>query len=354
MKKLFIPGPVQVSKQVLQELAKDMMHHRSAECVAIIKEIKNLIAELLQTKNDILLLTNSSTGSMEAGIRSCVANKVLCVANGEFGRRWYDIAISNGKEAKLLDFGDGKEIDYNNIAEELKNDYFDSVTFVINETSTGMENDSKALKAAVQSSSKGTLILADGVSAAFGIKLDLEDYDVLLFGTQKALALPPGMSIIIANEKAFKRSENVKNKGYYLDFIRLKERSDNDMTLTTPALPILYALKYRLQEIKKQGISNYIKNHETMAEFVRKKIQEIGFKPFVPENYSKTLTVISNNLNIDVPKLIKSLAEKDFIIENGYGPLKNKTFRIGHMGDIAIEDTEQLLNEIEKLLADKS
>ncbi|MBI2549665.1 alanine--glyoxylate aminotransferase family protein [Candidatus Woesearchaeota archaeon] len=350
MRKLFIPGPVQVSRRVLEEMARPMMHHRSAECIAIIKEIKGLLSDFLYTNNDIFLLTCSSTGAMEASMRSCVVGSVLCVANGEFGRRWHSIAVSNGKEAKLLDFGDGKLIDYSLVAEELRKGGFDAVAFVVNETSTGMENDSKALKKAVQSVSKDIIILADGVSAVFGTMLDIDDYDVLLFATQKALALPPGMAIIIANDKAIERSKAVKDRGYYFDFLNLKKRSDENMTITTPALPIIYALRYRLQEIKKHGINSYIENHNAKAELVRKEIRKMGFGLFVPSSYSNTVTVISNNLGIDVEKLIRLLGEKGFAIENGYGPLKNKTFRISHMGDITSEDTKQLLKEMGKII----
>ncbi|MBI2140902.1 alanine--glyoxylate aminotransferase family protein [Candidatus Woesearchaeota archaeon] len=354
MKKLFIPGPVQVDRRVLEEMARPMMHHRSAECVALIREINGLLSELLGTKDSIFLLTSSATGAMEACIRSCVISRVLCIANGEFGRRWHSVAVSNGKDARLLDFGDGALVDYGAVADELRKGDFDAVTFIINETSTGMENDSKALKAAVQAASgdaaKDIIILADGVSAVFGTKVDMADYDALLFATQKSLALPPGMSIIIANSRAIGRAKLVKGRGYYFDFLLLKKRSDENMTTTTPALPILYALRYRLQEIGKQGIGSYINRHKAMAELVRSRIRGMGFRLFVPSSYSNTVTVISNNLGVDTEGLIRLLSEKGYVIENGYGPLKNKTFRISHMGDITPADTGELLAEMEKIV----
>lgn len=354
MKKLFIPGPVQVDRLVLEEMTRPMMHHRSAECISIIKEINGLLSELLGTKDSIFLLTSSATGAMEACIRSCVIGRVLCVANGEFGRRWHSVAVSNGKDARLLDFGDGMLINYGVVADELKKGDFDAVTFVINETSTGMENDSKALKAAVQAASKDSamdiIILADGVSAIFGTRVEVAGYDALLFATQKSLALPPGMSIIIANSRAIDRAKLVKGRGYYFDFLLLKKRSDENMTTTTPALPILYALRYKLQEIRKQGIGSYINRQQAMAEFVRSKIRGMGFKLFVPGSYSNTVTVISNNLGIDTEGLVRLLSERGYVIENGYGPLKNRTFRISHMGDINLADTTEMLAEMERIV----
>jgi len=349
-KKLFIPGPVQVSEQVLAIMKTQMIYHRSNECKELISDIKGLISELLQTKNEVMLITSSATGAMETAVRSCIQNNVLCIANGEFGRRWYEIAKGNGKNAKLLDFGDGKNINYAMVADELRKKQYEAVTFVINETSTGVENDAGALKQAVQSVSKDVLIFADAVTAAFGIKIVIDDADLVLFGTQKSLALPPGLSILIANEKAIRKAEHVNNRGYYFDLILIKEYNDKNLPLTTPPISLMYALKHRLQEIRKQGMENLIQEHAKKTELVRNWMNQHGFNLFVPEGYSNTLTVVCNNLEVDVPRMIKLLAASGYVIANGYGPLKNKTFRISHMGDISFEDTKQLLNEMEKIL----
>lgn len=350
MKKMFIPGPVEVSKNTLIEMARPMMYHRSREFKDILKEVKKLISELLETKNEVFLLTSSATGAMESVIRSCVEKKVLCIANGEFGRRFYEIAISNGKEAELLDFGDGNNISYEKIVHKLVEKKFDAVTFVANETSTGIENNLEAIREIIDSVSPNTLLLADAVTAAFGTKIDVNKADALLFGTQKALALPPGLAILIANKKALTKSEHNKNKGYYFDLTRIKKCNDDDLTLTTPNIPLLYALRKKLFEIKAKGLNRFINEHKEKAELVRKWAEENGFELLVKEKYSKTVTVIENTRDIDMEKTIRMLEKSGYCIANGYGPLKDKTFRIGHMGDITIEDTRNMLYQLERLL----
>lgn len=350
MKKMLIPGPVEVSRSTLIEMARPMIYHRSKEFKAILKEVKELISDLLETKNEVFLLTSSATGAMESVIRSCVENKVLCIANGEFGRRFYEIAVSNSKEAELLDFGDGNGINYETVAYKLMQNKFDAVTLVSNETSTGIENDLDALRGIIDSASPGTLLLVDAVTAAFGTRIEVNKADALLFGTQKTLALPPGISIIIVNKKALERAEHNKNKGYYFDLTRIKKCNDEDLTLATPNLSLIYALRKKLYGIKAEGLHEFIKKHKERADLVRKWAEDNGFELLVKDNYSKTVTVIENNKGVNIKEIIKELECSGYAIANGYGPLKDKTFRIGHMGDITIEDTRNMLYQLERLL----
>lgn len=350
MRKMFIPGPVEVSNSILMEMARPMIYHRSEEFKALIVEIKKLISELLETKNEVFLLTSSATGAMESVIRSCVDKRVLCIANGEFGRRFYEIAISNGKEAELLYFGYGREIYHKKFANKLMETNFDAVTLVVNETSTGIENDLAAIRKIIDSISPNTLLLADAVTAAFGTTIDANKADAIFFGTQKALALPPGLAVLIANKRALEKAKNNQNKGYYFDLTRMKECNDNNLTLTTPNIPLLYALRKKLFEIKAKGLNRFINEHKEKAELVRKWAEENGFELLVKENYSKTVTVIENTRNMDMKKTFRMLEKGGYCIANGYGPLKDKTFRIGHMGDITIEDTRNMLYQLERLL----
>lgn len=227
---------------------------------------------------------------------------------------------------------------------------FDAITIVINETSTGIENDLRALRNTVNLASDKVIILADAVSAAFGTKIKISDADVLLFGTQKCLALPPGITIIVTNEKALDRANRVKNKGYYFDFLKMKEFNENNLTIATPNISLLYALKKRLCLIKEEGINNFINEHEKKADLVRRWAVDNGFGLLVKGRYSKTVTVIENNRGINIENIIKKLEERDYCIANGYGHLKNKTFRIGHMGDITVNDTINMLQELEGII----
>lgn len=352
-KTLFIPGPVSVDEQDMQQMLKPMVYHRSKEFACLMRNIQRLMQELLCTDTDrsVLVLTSSATGAMEAALRSCVQDKVLCIANGEFGRRWYEIAQANGKSARVLDFGDGKPIDYAAVADSLR-EPVEAVTFVINETSTGIENSLDSLHKVVYAMAKPPLILADAVTAAFGYQINAANADILLFGTQKSLALPPGIAIVVASQVALQAAKQVKAKGYYFDLTTIAQKASEGFTPTTPNIPLLYALHHRLLTIRKKGVDALFMEHLHKAELVRAWATHAGFGLFIKENFSKTVTVIENKPGIDIPLFMSLLDKKGYVIANGYGQLKDKTFRIGHMGGITIDDTKQLLKAADDVLAE--
>ncbi len=346
--KLFIPGPVDVEQDVLKEMTNPMIGHRTGEFRQLHDEIVERLKRLLKIDNDIFLITGSATGAMEAAIRNCVQEKVLCIANGAFGRRWFEIAKGNGKNANLMDFGDGNPYDYALICEELQKGY-EAVTVVMNDTATGIENDLEPLKKILERL-PNTLLLVDAVTAAFGTPIDFNGIDVLVFGTQKALALPPGLAIAIVDVNALKKARVVMNKGFYFDFIKLKKKADQGFTLTTPNIPLLFALRKRLEQIEIRGVNDFIEAHNKNTEAVRMFFRKKGFKMFIDEEHkSKTVTVVENTPRINVTMLIDDLKEHGILVANGYGDLKQKTFRIGHMG-VGLAGTKALLEIFEEHL----
>jgi len=349
MTKLFIPGPSNVNRDILQAMATPMIGHRTEEFKQLHKDIIENLKEVLKTENNVFLLTSSASGAMEGAIRNTVEDNVLCLANGAFGRRWHEIAVDNGKDSTLLDFGDGVPYNDTLIRTALAEKQYDAVAMVLNDTATGIENNVSAVRAFLEHY-PDTLLLVDAVSGAFGTKIDTKEIDVLVFGTQKALALPPGLAIAVVNDKAMNRAETVKHRGYYFDFLKAKKKGEVNLTLTTPNIPLLFALQKQLQVIKNYGIDKWIDKHEQNADVVRQFFTNKGFNLYIDEAHkSKTVTVIENNKNIDVPHLLAALKKKNYVLANGYGNLKNKTFRVGHMG-VEIQETQQLLREIEKLL----
>lgn len=348
--KLFIPGPVNVDASARCEMQRDMISHRGEDFKRLHHSIVHQMKHLLNTGNDVFLLTCSASGALEAAVRNTVDRYVLCLANGDFGRRFHEIAVTNGKDATLLDFGDGIPIDLNAVGSELKKGpyearSYDAVTVVLNDTATGIKNDVEDLKGILKDYPQ-TLLLVDSVTAAFGTEIDLQGIDVLVFGTQKALALPPGMSVAIVSEKALDRAKTTKSKGYYFDFIQTKKKADEDFVLTTPNIPLMYGLDYRLREIGAIGVEAYIGMHKDRARLTENFFLSKGLGLLIDEGHrSDTVTVVKIGESLDVKAMINHLKGKGYLIANGYGRLKDKTFRIGHMG-VTIEDTQKLLDDI--------
>lgn len=348
--KLFIPGPVSVEEEILQEMARPMIGHRTEEFKELHREIINHLHALLGTQGKaILLLTCSATGAMEAAVRNTMKSNALCLANGAFGKRWYAIACENGKDATLLDFGNGIPFNLHMIQKELDKKSYDTVTMVLNESATGIENSVEDLQKILVAFPR-TLLLVDMVTGVFGTPIDFTNIDVAVFGTQKALALPPGVAIVVASEKVMATAEQITQKGFYFDFVRLRKKAVEDYTLTTPNIPLLFALNKRLKEIRDSGIQEYLARHQENATLTRQFFQERGFSLLVDDkDASRTVTVIQNKHNLDIKQLIAYLQTKGYSIANGYGELKDKTFRIGHMG-VSVKDTKELLQEIDVFL----
>lgn len=347
MNTLLIPGPVSVEQKYLEAMTKPMIGHRGKDYKELHASVVALTKELLSTDNDVFLITSSATGAMEAAVRNTVRQDVLCLANGDFGRRWHDIALSNGKEATLLDFGDGKPYDHKLIADALTTRKYEAVTVVINDTATGIENDLKALKKLL-TNHPHTLLLADAVTAAFGTPIDLDGIDVLVYGTQKALALPPGLAVSVVSPQALQKAAKVKSRGYYFDYLLFKKNAEKSQTPATPNIPLLYALKKRLEDTKAKGIGAMHEEHQQRAAITRQAVRTLGLEPYIPDTHaSRTVTAVRNDRGLDIARLQEAMRKEGFELANGYGALKDKTFRIGHMG-LDTQTTRQALAALQQ------
>jgi len=214
-----------------------------------------------------------------------------------------------------------------------------------NETSTGLMNPLAEI-AAVVKKYPDVMLIVDSVSSMTAVKIDTDalGIDVLLAGVQKAWALPPGLAVFACSERALKRAEKIPGRGFYFDFIEFKANHDKNMTISTPSIPHIYGLKFKLDQIEKEGIENRYARHAKMAQMTRAWAKSRGFELLPPPGYeSLTLTCVKNTKNIDVAKLQKALKEKySVLIDGGYGQLKGKTFRLAHMGDETPETVAQL------------
>jgi aspartate aminotransferase-like enzyme len=224
------------------------------------------------------------------------------------------------------------------------------MTVISNESSTGVLNPTQEIVKAVRKDAD-PLIFVDGVTSVGAVDLKLRelDIDALVFGSQKAFALPPGLAIMCASERLIKKAEKVQNRGYYFDILEIKEKADKDLPLTTPPVSLMYGMDYQLDKMLREGMVNRYARHHAMAETARDWAKR-RFKLYAEEGYrSETITVVETG-KLDVGRLDKELKKKGFEVSPGYGKLKDTTFRIGHMGDLTVRDIKDLLSTLDEVL----
>ncbi|NFG63349.1 alanine--glyoxylate aminotransferase family protein [Clostridium sp. CMCC3677] len=353
-KKLFIPGPVEVREDVLEKMATPMIGHRSKDASILQRRISDNLRKLFYTNSEILLSTTSGSGLMEGAIRCCTAKRAAVFSVGAFGKRWYDMAVNNNVPADLFSIEMGQAIDLAEVEKALSTGKYDLIAVTHNETSTGVMNPVDKIGDIVKKYPDVVLIV-DTVSSAAGTKIEVDKWgiDVCITSSQKALGLPPGLSVCTFSQKAKERAEKVPSRGYYLDLLKLYQyiQKKDYQYPSTPSLSHMFALDYQLDNIlNKEGLENRFARHLEMAKIVRAWAKKY-FDIFPDENHlSNTLTTIKNTRGINVADLNKELGKRGFQISNGYGDLKEKTFRIAHMADCSVEDVKELLKNIEEIL----
>lgn len=350
-KKLFIPGPVDVSPDVFEAMSSPMIGHRGSEFSKLLEECTTGLKKLMYTNNSVFITPASSTGLMEAAVRNCVKEKCLNVCNGAFSERWDVIAKENGKKSDSLVFEWGQAPDPKQIDEKLSSGDYDAITVVHNETSTGVTALIYKISKVVKNYDISFLV--DTVSSMGGVKIEVDKLgiDVCLFGVQKCMALPPGVAICSVSDRALKKAETVEDRGHYFDFITYKKYAEKKQTPTTGAISIMQGLRYQLDKIlNKEGLENRFRRHTQMGEMTRKWAKK-NFALLPEEKYSSnTVTCIKNTRNIDCNDLKTKLSAKGYVFSTGYGKLVDKTFRIAHMGDRTIEELQTYLDTIDNIL----
>ncbi|WP_422487023.1 pyridoxal-phosphate-dependent aminotransferase family protein [Gudongella sp. DL1XJH-153] len=354
-KKLFIPGPVDVLPDVLEKMATPQIGHRTKEASDLQRGISEKLQKVFYTENQILLSTSSGSGLMEGAIRSLTRKRAAVFSVGAFGDRWYKMATSNNVPTDLFKSDLGEPTTVEMVDEALATGKYDVITVTHNETSTGVMNPTKEIGALLKDKYPDVLYLVDTVSSMGGVKIESDAWgmDVVITSTQKALGLPAGLAICSVSERAIEAGREVPNRGLYLDLVSLYDtvKKKDHQYPSTPSLSHMFALDYQLDRILEEGLENRYKRHKEMAELVRDWARK-NFEVFVKdENYlSQTLTTIKNTREISVGDLNKELANRGFMISNGYGDLKNHTFRISHMADYTMDDVRDLLSTIDDIL----
>ena len=351
-KKLFIPGPTHVREKILQAQAAPMLGHRSREYSDLQAEVTPKLQQLLYTKQRVYVFASSSTGVMEGSVRQASTKRMLNTACGAFSKRWHQITAANGIPCEKIEVPMGQAITPALVDEALSKGDYDAMTVVMNETSTGLMNPVKEIAALVHEKYPDVLILVDAVSCMAGAKVEFDAWglDVCLAGVQKCFALPPGLTVCAVSDRARERALQVPNPGYYFSYEEMDKKYEKHQTPATPAVSLIQALNKQMDDILAAGLEARWARHEQMAAFVQGWARKY-FGLYSDEEYlSPTVTNIENTRGISVADLNKELGNRGAMISNGYGDLKEKCFRIAHMGDLTIDDLKWLAGQIEDIL----
>lgn len=353
MTKLFIPGPTNVDPDVLEAQASPMIGHRSLEFRDLYAHIQPQLRQVFQTEKRVYITASSGSGLWEGAMRSLVRDRLLLCVCGAFGQRWADVAEGNGISFDQLDVEWGQPNMPEQVVSALAKQQYDTLAVVHNETSTGVENPVHEIVKAARKSQPELIVMVDAVSSLGGIQIPADEWklDVVVTSSQKCFALPPGLALAAVSDRALERAAHVPDRGWYFDLMLLEEYHQRDYTPATPAISLLYALDFQLDRILSEGLEARQARHEQMTALVQAWAEE-RFELFAAMGHrSRTVTAIRNTQETDIGALNAYLAQHDMTIANGYGPLKDKTFRIGHMGDTQPGDVEELLSHIDEFLA---
>ncbi|MGB3364530.1 MAG: alanine--glyoxylate aminotransferase family protein [Thermodesulfobacteriota bacterium] len=356
MKKyLFTPGPVPVPSEVLIEMAKPIIHHRTAEFEEIFAEVREGLKYIYNTKQEVLILAASGTGAMEASITNTLSrgDKALVVNSGKFGERWGKICRSHGVEVEEILVEWGKEVDPAVIEKALNDDpSIKAVLTQASETSTGVKHPIKEI-AAITNKRDDVIQIVDGITGVgvFEIAFDEWGVDVLVGGSQKAFMLPPGLSFAAMSEKAWKFYETSDLPKFYFDFKPALKNAEKNTTTFTPAVTLIIGLAAVLRRFKEEGRENMHKRHSRLALATREAMKAIGLEPYVQDTPSSALTTIIAPPEIGAGKVIAGLRDEFGItVAGGQDQAKGKIFRISHIGDIDKTDTLSIVAAIESVL----
>ena len=352
--KLHIPGPVNVSDETYQAMCTPVMGHRSADFVELYQACQPNLQKLFQTKDPVFISTSSAWGVMEGALRNLCQREALCCMCGAFSDKWIDVARRAGKDADPLQVDWGQNIDPNELKSRLSTGEYDVVTLVHNETSCGMMNPLEDIMKVLREF-PDVISVIDTVSSFSVVPIPKDDWgiDVILTGSQKALAMPPGLALFSVSERAFQRAQQTEGRGYYFDFLEFRSNHDKGMTPSTPVIPLIHGLRHTLEKIFNEGVENRHKRHAELNQLVHQWVSSKGFELLPkPEFASKSLTCVRNNLEIDVAGFVKTLREeKKISIDGGYGKIKGKTFRISNMGDETVHSINHLLTNMDEVLS---
>lgn len=331
-----------------------MMGHRSPEFVELYRSVQPGLQKLFHTTDPVFVSTSSAWGVMEGALRNVVKKRVLNCMSGAFSDKWFDVSKRCGKNATALRFDWGRAVRPERVEAELATGKYDAITLIHNETSTGTMNPLEEIMEVVAKFPE-VISVVDAVSSfsVLPIEKDALGIDVLLTGSQKALALPPGMALFSVSRRALERASELEDRGYYFDFHEFNKNHQRGMTPSTPTISHLFALKQQLGSIEEEGLQARYDRHRRLNAMVRGWAKDREFELFPEAGYeSVSLTCIRNDGQVDVPSLNQFLRQTFAVqMDQGYGKIKGKTFRINNMGNETEETIAWFLDCLDQAIA---
>ena len=351
--RFFNPGPVWVRPQVLQALTGPMMSHRSQAFMDLYGRILEKLPKIFWTAGKAHTLASSATGVWEAALVSCVEGPVLACSNGSFSDKWGEMGKRLGLEVDVLKVDWGRAVKAEDVRKKLAEKKYAAVTVAHNETSTGVISDLGAIAKVVRGNSDA-LMFADVVTSLAGTTVDVDAWglDVAICGSQKALALPPGLAVFSMSDRALAAANRKKFRGLYLDFVDIDAFASKKQTPTTPCIPLLYALDMQLDHILAEGLENRWARHHAMLRAVEEWAPKAGFR-FSSEAgaHSPTVSSLMPPEGVNAEELNKKMKAEKWTPGSGYGKFKSTCIRIGHMGDVDVASVKALCAAYERVAA---
>lgn len=350
--RFFLPGPTYVREDVRAVMTGHPIGHRGPEFAALYADVRGRLPAIFRTSGEVLLLTASGSLAWDVAVASTIEDDVLCLTNGAFSERFLTVCRAWGKDADQLSFLWGEPIDADLLRKALRRKKYEAVTLAHNETSTGTLSDLEAIARVVREESDA-LVYVDAVSSLAGTAVETEAWgvDYLFTGSQKALALPPGLCFVTVSERALEKTDTIPHRGYYTDLRRYYDKHLSGGTITTPAIPQIWALQKQLEVLEAEGMEARWARHDELRAHTERWAAENGFEyASVPAGASPTVSCLRPPEGVAAPELVAALAERGLTVGGGYGRWKPETFRIGHMGEVREEHLDVLFDAVEDVL----
>lgn len=356
---LMIPGPTPVPFNIALAGAQEMISHRSGPFKKIVQDLTAKLKDLLQTKNDVVILTSSGTGGMEAAVASCFAkgDKILVCSVGNFGRRFIKLGKIFGLDVESIEYEAGQTVDPSAVKAALNKDKdkkIKGVLFQMNETSTGVLNDTQQIAKVV--AQHGALVIVDAISGflASDLKVDEWGIDIAIAGSQKAFMIPPGLAVMSVSKRAQEAFEKSDLPKFYLDLKAAVKEAKEGQTPYTPAIGLINQMAVSVNMLTEEGLPSIFARHERLMQAVRAAARSMGLKLLNEDDYtaSRAITAIvpPNGVKADdVRKMMKE--EFGITLADGQDNLKGKIFRIGHLGYVDPKDILACIGCLEIVLS---
>ncbi len=353
----FLPGPTEVRREVLEAMLAPMLPHRGADFESMFARMTGTLQPIFRTTRPVFVSTSSATGFMEMAVRCAPPGAILSLVNGAFSERFADIARACDRDVTVLHAPWGNVVSPAQVEDALRAKRYVALTVVHSETSTGALTSLEPL--AKLARAHDVLILVDSVTGIAGapVESDAWDLDVVLTGSQKALALPPGLAFAAVSERFVQRASQATARGRYFDVLEFEQYAKKSQTPNTPAISLLYATLLQGEAIAHEGIEARWDRHEamrsTMQQWVGRTRDALDLPLCITAlegMRSPTVTAVALPPEIAGDALVKAVALRGFVIGGGYGKTKATSFRVGHMGDHTVDGLTRCLDAVTESL----